>query len=330
MTKRLEGKVAIVTGSGQGVGKPIAIALAKEGAKVVTNNRRPGSTSASTYGDSFFNSLPEEEKQWIRNMDAKLRGDAETTAKEIIEIGGEAIPFYGDISDFDVAGKLIKTTVDEFGKVDILVNTAGTFGHYFIWEMPEEEWDRVVNVSLKGTFNCIRHAVYHMKEQGWGRIINTISGAWRGALEHSNYGAAKAGVVGLTRAVAMDVHRYGITCNAFGPTAMTRSIYNLIVRLRVMADSQVPPLSKERLNRLETLPGAEPIAPFIVYLATDEAAYINGATFSCRGSSIGIYSEPDIVRTIEKKSGVWNLDELIQAVPTELLKEYKSIVERKR
>ena len=328
--KRLDGKVAIVTGSGQGVGKPIAIALAKEGAKVVTNNRRPGSTSASTYGDSFINSLPDAEREWMKNMDAQMRGDAETTAREIIAAGGEAVPFFGDISQFDVAGELVKTAVDNFGKVDILVNTAGTFAHFYIWEMPETEWDRVSDVSLKGTFNTVRHAVPYMKEQGWGRIINTTSGAWRGVLEHSNYGAAKAGVVGFTRSVAKDVYPYGITCNAFGPTAMTRSVYNLVARGRATAKTEEPLLPQEVLNLFETVTGPEPIAPFIVYLATNEAAYITGTTFACRGSRIGLYSEPQIANVIEKKDGSWELDELIRTVPKELLKDYQNIVEQPR
>jgi NAD(P)-dependent dehydrogenase (short-subunit alcohol dehydrogenase family) len=194
MSKRLEGKVAIVTGSGQGIGKAIAIALAKEGARVVTNNRRPGSTG----------------------------GDAGTVVKEIEAMGGEGMPFFGSISDFDDAEVIVKLAMEKFGRLDILVNNAGADAPRMVWNMSEEEWDRCVDSFLKGSFNCTRFATPLMREQKWGRIINTTSTAWLGTVGHCNYGAAKAGIVGLTRAVAREVGRYGVTCNAYAPTAATR------------------------------------------------------------------------------------------------------------
>ena len=130
MNQRLKDRVAIVTGSSQGIGKAIAIALAEEGAKVVTNNRRAGAEG----------------------------GDAETVAKEIKAMGGEAVPFYGSVSDFAVAEKIVKMAVDSFGRIDIVVNNAGADAPRMVWNMSEEEWDRSVDSFLKGSFNCIRFA----------------------------------------------------------------------------------------------------------------------------------------------------------------------------
>ena len=238
-------------------------------------------------------------------------------------MGGQAIPYFGDISDFDVAGKLIQTAIDEFGKIDILVNTAGAFRHSWVWEMTEESWDLVSDSHLKGTFNCIRHAVNPMKEQRWGRIINATSGAWLGTRDHCNYSAAKGGIVGLTRSVARDLYPYGITCNSFAPTAMTRSLFNLIARAQVMTEAGTPIISKEMLDTIKAMPGPEPIAPFIAYLATDEAANISGTVFAVRGSTIGIYSEPEVKKSI-KKEGLWTMGELVKSVPEVLLEGYKS------
>ena len=136
MEDKLKNRVAIVTGSGQGIGKAIALALAGEGAKVVTNNRRAGTAG----------------------------GDAATAAGEIAASGGQAVPFFGDVADFDTARRLVRTAVDAFGKLDILVNNAGTANmEVRCWEMSEADWDECIDSHLKGSFNCIRHASAIMK-----------------------------------------------------------------------------------------------------------------------------------------------------------------------
>jgi len=145
--------------------------MTKEGAKVVTNNRRPGSTGLTVDGKAFNKKLTAEEKEDAH----RIAGDTETTAKAIRDIGGEAMSFFGDVSSFEVAGRLIQTAVDNFGKIDILVNNAGTFGHAPVWEMTEELCDRVTLGKPKSYFNCIRHASPITKEQRWGRIINYSS-----------------------------------------------------------------------------------------------------------------------------------------------------------
>jgi NAD(P)-dependent dehydrogenase (short-subunit alcohol dehydrogenase family) len=296
MGVRLRDKVAIVTGSGQGIGKAIAVAMAKEGAKVVTNNRRSGTSG----------------------------GDAETVAKEIADLGGQAIPFFGSVSDFDIAQKIVQTAVDNFGRIDIVVNNAGADAPKMVWNMTEEEWDRCADSFLKGSFNCIRHATGFMREQRWGRIINTTSTAWLGAVGHCNYGAAKAGIVGLTRNVAREVGRYGITCNAYAPTAGTRFTLaeGVVAGFRKRYEAGL--MTKERFEELTNPPSPETVTPFIIYLCTDEAADINGQVFDVTGGNIAIYSEPVKAQSILKEEGLWTVEELIELVPKVLLEGYKN------
>lgn len=292
----LKDRVAVVTGSGQGIGKAIAMAMAKEGAKVVTNNRRAGTKG----------------------------GDAETVASEIKAMGGQAAAFFGSVSEFGVAEKLMQATVEGFGRVDILVNNAGADAPRMVWNMSEEEWDRCLDSYLKGSFNCIRFASALMKEQGWGRIINTTSTAWLGTVGHCNYGAAKAGIVGLTRAVAREVGRYGVTCNAYAPTAATRFTISEEVIAGFKKRYEAGLMTKERFEELTNPPAPETVAPFIVYLCTDAAAGINGQVFDVTGGNIAIYSEPVKKKTIDKKEGLWTLEELIDLVPKVLLEGYKN------
>ena len=296
MGDRLKGRVAVITGSGQGIGKAIAVALAQEGAGVVTNNRRPGTSG----------------------------GDAETAAKEIRDAGGKAVAFFGSVSEFDTAQKLVQTAVDNFGRLDIVVNNAGADAPKMVWNMSEEEWDRSVDSFLKGSFNCVRHATPLMREQKWGRIINTTSTAWLGTVGHCNYGAAKAGLVGLTRAVAREMGRYGVTCNAYAPTAATRFTLSEDIVAGFKKRYEAGLMTKERFEELTNPPGPETVAPFIVYLCTDEAANINGQVFDVTGNNIALYSEPVKVKAIDKQEGMWTVEELIEKVPGVLLEGYKN------
>ncbi|MBN2060973.1 MAG: SDR family oxidoreductase [Deltaproteobacteria bacterium] len=325
MGELLEDRVAVVTGSGQGIGRSIAIGLASEGAKVVTNNRRPGSTGHPLVTDNVLRSLSPEQREWLRKAEEESNGDAETTAQTIKNLGGEAIPFFGDVSDFAVAGKLIQTAVDTFGKIDILVNVAGTFGFSSIWEMPEEMWDRVTLVKPKSHFNCIRHASPFMIKQGWGRIINCTSRSYLGdVIKHAQYCAANAGVVGLTRAVGRELYRYGITCNAFAPFARTRASYELTAYDMAMSESESPFLDRKRAPVLENTPDPDDLAPFITFLASDAAGNISATVFYVGGSSIGIYSEPVLSRTITKSDGKWTVNDLISQLPRTLFAGYQN------
>lgn len=316
----LKGKVAVVTGSGQGIGRSIAIGMAAEGARVVTNNRRRGSTGYVHLNEKILKTMSPKQKEWLRQQEAETVGDAETTAAAIKETGGEAVAFFGDISDFETAKKLIETAVESFGKIDILANVAGTFGFSNLWEMSEELWDKVTLTKPKGYFNCIRHAVPYMMKQKWGRILNCASRAYLGdVLKHAEYCAANAGVVGLTRAVAKELAGYGITCNAFAPFARTRAAYELAAYDEAATEAESPWMDRKFAFALEMTPSPDDIAPFLNYLASDEAANINGRTFNVGGSMINLYSEPDMERTLVKYGGRWTIDELRQQVPFGLL-----------
>lgn len=316
----LKGKVAVVTGSGQGIGRAIALGMAGEGAKVVTNNRRPGSTGHAILDDSILDLMSREQREWLHKQDEESSGDAETTAETIRKAGGEAVAFFGDISDFETASKLIETAVDSFGRIDILANVAGTFGFSPIWEMTEELWDRVTLTKPKGYFNCIRHAAPFMMKQKWGRIINCTSRAFLGdVLKHAEYCAANAGVVGLTRAVAKELYQYGITCNAFAPFARTRAAFELAAYDEAVTEPESPWMDRKFAFPLDITPSPDDVAPFINYLASDEAAKINGRVFNVAGSSIGLYSEPEIDKTLVKYGGRWTIDELRQQIPFGLL-----------
>ena len=328
MGDTLTGKVAVVTGSGQGIGRAIAIGLAQEGAKVLTNNRRRNSTGNAILNDSLVNSLDQEQKEWLLKQAEESTGDAETTAQVIKELGGEALPFFGDIANFEVAGKMIQTAVDSFGKIDILVNVAGTFGFGAIWEITEELWDRVTLTKPRGYFNTIRHAVPHMMKQKWGRIINCTSRAFLGdVLKHAEYCAANAGVVGLTRAVAKELYQYGITCNAFSPFARTRAAVELTAYDMAVNEEKSPWIDRKFAFPLDQTPGPEHVAPFVTYLATDAAAEISGSVFNVAGNGIGLYSEPEIVRNLVKVGDPWTVDELIQQAPRGLFMGYRSIAD---
>ncbi len=319
----LQGKVAVVTGSGQGIGRAIALALGGAGAKVVTNNRKPGSTEYVHLSEKQLKKLSPERMAWLRKLKQETTGDAETTAAQIRAIGGEAIACFADISNFKAAAGLIQKAVDNYGKIDILVNVAGTFGFGKIWEMSEELWDHVVNVKPKGYFNTIRHAAPYMMKQKWGRIMNCTSLSWAGdGLTHAEYAAANAGAVGLTRAVASELWPYGITCNAFSPFAATRASYELEAYIEAVGDEGNPFLTKAKLQHSMT-PNPDDLAPFTVYLASDEAAGISGSVFSIGGPTVGIFTDPDIKYSITKFNGRWTVDELRQQVPRTLLASYK-------
>lgn len=295
----LKDKVAVITGSGQGLGRAIALALASEGVKIITNSRKPGTDG----------------------------GDAGTTAEEIRKAGGEAIPLFVDISEFSAAETLIRGAVKHFSKIDILVNNAGMDAPKMIWNMSEKEWDSCVDSLLKGTFNCSKFACMFMREQKWGRIINNTSTAWLGTVGHVNYGAAKAGIVGLTRAIAREMGRYGVTCNAFTPLAATRMTDNEAVKAGLKKRFEAGLITKVFYEETTNLPPADGVAPMIAYLASDEASDINGQVFHIEAGKIGLYSEPALVRTLYKnyeKEGFFNKEELSKFIPQILKGAYSN------
>ena len=325
MGEVLKGKVAVVTGSGQGIGRAIAMGMAKQGAKVVTNNRRRGSTGNAFLDDTMLEALDEKKKEWFLRETSQISGDAETTAQAIKEAGGDAVPFFGDISDFKTAAKLVDFAVETFGGVDILVNVAGSFGFDNVWEISEELWDRVTRVKPKGYFNTMRHAIPYMLEKKWGRILNCTSRAFNGdVIKHAEYCAANAGVVGLTKAAAKELYRFGITCNAFSPWARTRASYGLDTYDLALRKDESVWIEKKPTLSAETTPQPERIVPFLIYLCTDAAAKVSASVFNLAGNEIALYSEPVIEKSLFKVGEPWTLEELMKEAPRSLLAGYRS------
>lgn len=267
----VEGKVAIVTGAGRGIGREIALLLAKEGAKVVVNDSggREDGTGSET----------------------KVAAEA---VKAIKNAGGEGVPNYDPVGTMESGKRIIQTALDNFGKLDILVNNAGILRDRMIFNMTEEEWDGVIAVHLKGTFACTREAVRLMKEQRGGRIINFTSTAGLvGNVGQANYGAAKMGIVGFTKIVALDMAKYNVTANCISPFAWTRLIGT------IPTDTEV---QRRKVEKLKKMSPAD-IAPLIVYLSSDEAQYVTGQVFGVRGKEIFIFSQPRPIRSIHHSEG---------------------------
>ena len=294
MGERLKGKVAIVTGSGRGIGRAEALLLAQEGARVVVND----------LGGA-------------RDGVGEAASPADKVAKEIKDRGGKAMANYDSVATPEGGENIIKSALNAFGRLDILVNNAGILRDRMIFNMTPDEWDIIMKVHLYGHFNCTRPACVVFRQQRSGRIINTSSPAGLGNMGQANYSAAKEGIVGFTRTVARDMGRYGVTCNAIRPLAATRLTLSAELAEAIekaSAEGKPLPVGPEVTG---LLPPPQDIAPFVIYLATDEAANINGCTFLVAGNQIALYSEPQPIRTIFK-TGAWTLDELVAAVPVTL------------
>ena len=317
-------KVVVVTGSGQGVGRAIALAFADEGAKVVTNNRKPGSTGFVNMTKEGYAALSSERKKEIDDIHASIQGDAESTARTIIERGGEALPLYCDISKTDDVEKMIQKVIDAYGTVHILINVAGVFGGGDLDKMTEEEWDRTTLIKPKGYFNVMKFVIPYMIKQKFGRIVNCTSKAFMGdIIKHAHYCAANAGVVGLTRGAACEYFHEGITVNAFAPWARTRAAHeNDFIDPSGRAIPGQPPFPSA-----DVTPDPEALCPFVLYLCTDYAKEVTGTVFTLAGNNINMHSEPVISKTLCKPGAeYWTIDELTKEAPRALFRGYKNIL----
>jgi len=303
LSSYLKGKNAIVTGAAGGLGKEVCLALAREGANILCNDIGADRSGAGT------------EKTGVDKVVDAVKA-----------IGVKAIANYDSVTDFDAAERMIKTCVSEFGKLDILVNCHGMLRDRMIFNMTKDEWDSVINVHLNGAFYTCRHACVVMREQKFGRIINVTSDAWRGTLGHVNYGAAKGGIVSLTRAIAREMGKLNVTANCFAPIAATRMTLNDDVKKRTLKAVELGQTTKEEADYLLNMPGPEHVPPIIVYLATDKAWDINGQVFHCEGGRVGYYCEPVEVKSIFKdlKYGPFTTDELVAMVPKMLMQGYRN------
>jgi len=295
MGDRLKDKVAVVTGSGRGVGRGIALLMAEEGAKVVINDlggERDGSGNA--------------------------RGPADEVVDEIKKAGGEAVANYDSVATPEGGENIIKTAVDSFGKIDILVNNAGILRDRMVFNMSYEEWDAVIKVHLYGCFNCTKPAALLMRQQRSGRIINmSSSSGLAGNAGQANYGAAKAGIAGFTRVCARDLGRYGVNVNCVAPSAATRMTVSPEMEEALKARVARGEITEEQAAARRP-PSPEDNAAIVVYLATDEAAYINGYVFLSRGGGIDLCYHPLPGQKSLFKEGRWTLDELIRLMPSTL------------
>lgn len=318
-------KVVLVTGSGQGVGRAIALAFAAEGAKVVTNNRKPGSTRLVAMSEEAYDSLTTEKKRAFDDLYAGITGDAETTAQTIRERGGEALPIYCDISKIEEAQKMVNQIIDAYGTIHILVNVAGGFGGGPLQEMSEEQWDRVNNIKPKGYFNVMKFVLPHMMNQKHGRIINCTSKAFMGdIIKHTEYCTANAGVVGLTRGAACEFYHHGITVNAFGPWARTRASYEGSFRTQD-PDRAIP--GQKSFPSSDVTPDPEAVCPFILYLCSEHAAHVTGTVFTLAGNEIGMHQQPIVTKTLFKPGKeYWTMEELVREGSRSLLKGYQNIL----
>ncbi len=279
---RLDGRVAVVTGAGRGIGRSVARLLASEGAAVVVNDL--GSAVDGSGHDS---------------------GPAHDVVAEIAEAGGKAVANGADISVFAAAESLVQTAIEEFGRLDILVNVAGILRDRMVFNMTEQEWDDVIRVHLKGTFNTTRFASAHWRslrdESAQNRIINftSVSGL-HGAPGQPNYAAAKMGIVGLTWSSARALGKYGVTVNAISPGAATR-----------MTDSVPTERRRTRPEVDEWSP--DNVAPIVAYLASERSGWITGRIIHSSGYEVSLYSNPEpVVRIVG--TGPWQPDALAEQV----------------
>jgi NAD(P)-dependent dehydrogenase (short-subunit alcohol dehydrogenase family) len=281
----LEGKVAIVTGAGRGLGRSHALALAANGASVVVNDI--GGATDGTGTD---------------------RHPASEVVEAIQAAGGAAAADFNDVSTFDGAGSMLETALEQFGKVDVLVNNAGNLRDRMLVNMTEQEWDAVIAVHLKGHFAPSRLVAAHWREahkrgeHGLRRIINTSSPSGIfGNVGQTNYGAAKAGIAAFTVIAAMELRRYGVTVNAIAPNARTRMTEDLI--------TDEPGSGPDGFDAYDPAN----ISPLVVALASDAAQDVTGECFLVSGGSIGFVA-PWTVRTMVKRSRRWSPEEILDEV----------------
>jgi NAD(P)-dependent dehydrogenase (short-subunit alcohol dehydrogenase family) len=271
MAGMLTGKVAVVTGAGRGIGAAIARAMAQEGAKVVVNDI--GVSLTGEGGD---------------------KSPAEEVVSEIKKAGGEAVTNADSVAEFASAAKIIQCAVDTFGRIDCVVNNAGILRDVIFHKMTEDDWDSVVKVMLKGAFNMCRHAADHYRKQESGSFVHmTSTSGLIGAMGQVNYGAAKLGIVGLSKNIAVDMQRFNVRSNCIAPVAWTRMT------------ASIPPKDPAAAKRVEQRKQVTPEhnAPLAVFLASNAAKDVTGQVFSTRKNEIFLMSQSRPLRGIHRADG---------------------------
>lgn len=267
----MDGKAVLVTGAGRGVGRGIALELAKAGAAVVVNDLGVSITGENAEGSP-----------------------AEQVADEIRSLGGKAVANHDSVADWNGACDMVKAAVDNFGRIDAVVNNAGNLRDVYFHKMSPEDFDAVIAVHLKGSFNTSRAAAPFFKEQGSGAYVHmTSTSGLIGNYGQANYSAAKLGIVGLSKSIALDMQRFGVRSNAVAPFAWTRMIDS------IPTDT---PEQQKRVDGLKRL-DADKIAPFVVALCSDQGATVTGQIFAVRNNEIFLFSQPRPIRAAHTADG---------------------------
>ncbi len=293
----LNGKVGVVTGAGRGIGREICLSFAKEGAKVVVNDLG-GDRDGSGEG--------------------KI---ADEVVKEIQDLGGEAVANYDSVGTVEGGENLFKTTIDAFGEMDFLVNNAGILRDRTLYNMEESDWDAIMEVHLKGHYNCTRPFVRYIRDENRlnCRILNmsSVSGLY-GNFGQTNYGAAKAGIAGFSRSLALEVAKYKCTVNTISPGAATRLTIDLIEA------------AGREYDENDWTQGPEQIAPVVTWLCSEEANDITSQIIHSQGGILGIMQQPAVIKSFTSDN-LWTIDQLNQLMPEliEAKKHHDAEVEEK-
>ena len=271
MTGIVEGKVVVVTGAGGGIGRDIARAYAKAGAKVVVND-----IGVSLSGEGG------------------TAGPAQEAANEITQAGGIAVPNTDSVASYASANQIIQCAIDHFGRIDIVVNNAGNLRDRLFHKMSEEEWRQVLDVHLNGSFFVSRAAAPYFREQESGAYVHmTSTSGLIGNFGQSNYSAAKLGIVALSKSIALDMSRYHVRSNCIAPFAWSRMTSS------IPAETEE---EKARVQKLQKMEAAK-IAPMAVYLGSDSANAVTGQIFGVRANEIMLFSQPRPIRSVHMSEG---------------------------
>ena len=293
MGNMLENKVIVVTGAGNGIGRGFALALAAEGAKVVVND-----IGASLTGEG---------------SDA---GPAQKVVEEIRKAGGEAAASTDSVSDWQSANRIVATALDTFGRIDGVINNAGILRDRMFFKTNEEEWRSVIDVHLNGSFFVARAAANHFKDQNSGSYVHmTSTSGLIGNFGQANYSAAKLGIIGLSKSIALDMSRFNVRSNCIAPFAWSRMTSS------IPANTPEEKERVERMKRMET----NKIAPLAVFLMSDQAKDVSAQIFGVRANEIYLYSQPRVIRSVHRSDG-WTPESIAEhAIPAMKNSFYENI-----